>query len=90
MRFVILPQVFRVTLPASVNEFVTVLKETSVVAIVGLFDLTASANAAYQDGTWNPYWIEVYVFIAALYFVSAYSLGLYGAFLERQMRPSGT
>lgn len=82
---IVLPQVFRNTLPPTINEFVTALKETSVIAIVGLFDLTASAHAAYEEGRWNSYYLEVYVFIGVIYFTLTYSLARYGQFLERRL-----
>ena len=82
---IILPQAFSAAMPATVNQFVVTFKETSLVAIVGLFDLMTSANAAYNSGELQPYYKEVYLFVGAIYFAGAFSLGRYGAFLERRM-----
>ena len=49
------------------------------------FDMTASASAALGTGDWALAFVEVYIVVALLYFVFAYSLSLYGAALERRM-----
>lgn len=53
MRYIILPQAFKAVLPALVNEFIVLLKETAVAGYVGLTDLTRAANiirgVSYQD-----------------------------------------
>lgn len=85
MRNIILPQAFRVSMPATINQFVVTFKETSLVVIVGLFDLMASTRTAYQTGDWLPYHKEAYLFVALIFFVGAFSLSRYGAFLEARM-----
>ncbi len=81
-----LPQAFRNSLPAIVNQFVITFKETSIVTIVGFFEILASGHAAYGTGEWTPHYIEVYVFIAAIYFIFVFSLSRYGAYLEKKLR----
>ncbi|MFK8083401.1 MAG: amino acid ABC transporter permease [Granulosicoccus sp.] len=81
-----LPQAFRNSLPAIVNQFVITFKETSIVTIVGFFEILASGSAAFGTGKWTVYYIEVYVFIAAIYFIFVFSLSRYGAYLERKLR----
>lgn len=83
---VVLPQALKVSLPATLNLVVMAFKDTSVLVIVGLLELTASGNIAYQSGDWSSYYAEVFVFIALIYFFFSYSLSRYGAFLERRMR----
>lgn len=83
---VILPQAFRNSLPATINQFVITFKDTSVVVIVGLFDLMGSAKAAFQSGTWAGAYVEVYTFVGLLYFIFVLCLSRYGAYLERKMR----
>lgn len=82
---VVLPQALRSALPATVNHMVITLKETSVLIIVGMFELTASGNAALQSGTWQQYYVEVYIFVSLIYFTLSFSLSRYGAYLERRM-----
>lgn len=81
-----LPQAFRNSLPSIVNQFVITFKETSIVTIVGFFEILASGQAAYGTGQWTAHYIEVYVFIGLIYFVFVFSLSRYGAYLERKLR----
>lgn len=82
---ILLPQAMRNALPATINQFVISFKETSLVVIIGFFEILASGNAAYGTGEWRFAYVEVYVFIALIYFVFVFSLSRYGAFLERRM-----
>lgn len=81
-----LPQAFRNSLPSIVNQFVITFKETSIVTIVGFFEILASGQAAFGTGQWTPHYVEVYVFIALIYFVFVFSLSRYGAYLEKRLR----
>jgi len=81
-----LPQAFRNSLPAIVNQFVITFKETSIVTIVGFFEILASGAAAYGTGKWTAHYIEVYVFIGLIYFLFVFSLSRYGAYLEKKLR----
>jgi len=82
---ILIPQAFRITMPQTVNQAVAGFKDTSYVAIVGFFDMTASASAALGTGDWALAFVEVYIVVGLLYFVFAYSLSRYGAYLERRM-----
>jgi general L-amino acid transport system permease protein len=83
---ILLPQAFRNALPATINQIVITFKETSVVVIIGFFEVMASGNAAFGSGEWTHAYVEVYVFVALIYFVFVFTLSRYGAFLERRMR----
>lgn len=83
---IILPQAFRNTLPSTINQVVITFKETSIVTIIGFFEVTASGSAAVGRGEWGAYFIEVYVFVALVYFVFVFGLSRYGAYLERRTR----
>lgn len=83
---IILPQAFRNALPPTINQLVITFKETSLIVIIGFFDLLASGNAAFGSGEWSHAWVEVYCFVAMIYFVFVFSLSQYGAYLERRMR----
>ncbi|NKC12019.1 MAG: ABC transporter permease subunit [Gammaproteobacteria bacterium] len=85
MALVMLPQAFRNALPATINQIVITFKETSVVVIIGFFEVMASGNAAFGSGEWTHAYVEVYVFVALIYFVFVFSLSKYGAYLERRM-----
>ena len=83
---IVLPQAFRNALPPTINQFVITFKETSLVVIIGLFDILTSGNAAYGTGEWSFAYVEVYAFIAVIFFIFVFSLSRYGAFLERRLR----
>lgn len=83
---IVLPQAFRASLPATINQVVITFKETSIVTIIGFFEITASASAAVGRGEWGAYYVEVYVFVALVYFVFVFGLSRYGAYLERRAR----
>jgi len=83
---ILLPQAFRKTLPSTINQAVITFKETSIVTIIGFFEIMASGNAAIGGGEWGNQYIEVYVFLALVYFVFVFGLSRYGAWLEKRMR----
>jgi len=83
---ILLPQAFRYSLPSTINQFVITFKETSIVTIIGFFELMASGNAAIGTGNWAGQYVEVYVFVALIYFVFVFGLSRYGAYLERRAR----
>jgi general L-amino acid transport system permease protein len=85
---ILLPQAFRHSLPSTINQFVITFKETSIVTIIGFFEVMASGNAAVGTGDWSGQFVEVYVFVGAIYFLFVFGLSRYGAYLERRARLS--
>ncbi|WP_372572245.1 amino acid ABC transporter permease [Ruegeria jejuensis] len=83
---IVLPQVFRHALPATINNVVVTFKETAIVIIIGFFDILASANAAFGTPEWAPYYLEVLIFVALIYWVFLFGLGQYGEYLKRRMK----
>ena len=83
--YIILPQAFRNALPPTINQFVITFKETSLVTIIGFFDVMASGRAASGNAEWNFAVIEMYVFVGLIFFVFVFSLSRYGAYLERRL-----
>jgi general L-amino acid transport system permease protein len=81
---IILPQAFRTVLPQTMNQVVSCFKDTSYVAIVGFFDMTASASAALGAGEWALAYVEVYFVVGLIYLAFCYSLSQYGSYLERR------
>jgi len=82
---IVLPQVFRHALPSTINMVVVTFKETAIIIIIGFFDVLASAKAAYGTGEWAPYYMEVYAFVALIYWGFIFSLGRYGEYLKGRM-----
>ena len=82
---IILPQAFHRALPPTINQFVITFKETTLVVIIGFFDVMASGNAAFGTAEWSFAHNEVYAFVAAVFFVFVFALSRYGAYLERRL-----
>ena len=83
--YIILPQAFRNALPPTINQFVITFKETSLVTIIGFFDVMASGRAATGNADWSFAVVEMYVFVGLIFFVFVFSLSRYGAYLERRL-----
>jgi general L-amino acid transport system permease protein len=84
--FVVLPQALGLVIPPMVNSFIATFKDTSLVIIIGLFDLFGSARMAANDPAWRPFYVEGLLFIALIYFVICYTLATYSRYLERLAR----
>ncbi|PRY83083.1 amino acid ABC transporter permease [Donghicola tyrosinivorans] len=83
--YIILPQAFRNALPPTINQFVITFKETTLVTIIGFFDVMTSGRTASGTAEWSFATLEMYVFLALLFFVFVFSLSRYGAYLERRL-----
>ena len=87
MRYVILPQAIRNILPALANEFVTMIKETSVLNMIGLHEIMFRAGDV-RAATYRS--LECYVIAAILYFIIVFPLSKLVAAFERRMSKSVT
>jgi len=83
MRFVILPQALRHMIPSFVNQFVSLIKDTSLAFIVGGSELTHVATQVNNRTLVHP--AEIFLFIALAYFVLCYALTSYSRRLERRL-----
>jgi general L-amino acid transport system permease protein len=71
---IVLPQALRAVIPAMVGLFISLFKDTSLVAIVGLLELLGIGRAVLANPRWLGLYAEVYVFIALIYGVFSYSM----------------
>ncbi len=83
---VVLPQAMRVALPGIVNVVVDLFKDTTLVSVVGLFDLMGVVNQSLKDQSWLGLANEGYAFAALLFFGCCLLLSLAGSVLERRLR----
>ncbi len=83
MRHVILPQAFRVVLPPVGNEFIMLIKDTSLVSVVAVADLTRRGRE-YMAAHFNP--IEVWTLVALLYLMMTLFAARLIAWLEQRRR----
>lgn len=85
MRFIIIPQAVKNILPALGNEFITVIKESSIASIIGIHELMYNADTV-RGNIFRPF--EPLIVAAIMYFILTFSLSkLVGAF-ERRMKTS--
>jgi general L-amino acid transport system permease protein len=85
--FVVLPQALRIAVPPLVNTFIGFFKDTSLVLIIGLFDLLSTVKVSLQDPAWSGFGLEAYVFAALIYFVFCYVMSRYSRGFEQPSRP---
>ncbi|WP_429165682.1 amino acid ABC transporter permease [Aeromonas rivipollensis] len=85
MGLVIMPQALKITIPSLVNTFISLFKDTSLVLIIGLFDLLAISKVALADPTWLGFSTEAYVFIAMIFWMFCFGMSRYSIYLERKL-----
>ena len=82
--FVILPQALSVAIPSIVNSFISLLKDTTLVEVIGLFDVLGIIIIATKDPLWIGFEKEAYVFAAVLFWVLCSILSRVSQKLERK------
>src|SRR6201994_3884281 len=87
-RLIILPQAIRHVIPPLVNTFIAFFKDTSLVLIIGIFDLLTTAKTAIIDPAWQAFSVAVYLFVAAIYFAFCFAMSRYSRHLEAQGKPT--
>jgi general L-amino acid transport system permease protein len=85
MRLIILPQALKIVIPPSVGILISAFKDTSLVVIIGLFDLLKTTQATLSDPRWMGFSVEAYIFIALIYFAGCFSMSSYSRRLEREL-----
>jgi general L-amino acid transport system permease protein len=83
--FIILPQALRMVIPPLVNTFIGFFKDTSLVLIIGIFDLLKAGTTAIADPAWQGFGNEVYITLAIIYFVFCFAMSKYSRSLEREL-----
>ena len=82
---IILPQALSKALPSITNTVIGGFKDTSLVAIVGIFDLLATTRMAYSDPLWQNYAFEGLLFVGVFYFVIGRLISAHSVMLERKV-----
>jgi len=86
--FIILPQALRLVIPPLVNTFIGFFKDTSLVLIIGIFDLLTMGKVALSDPPWQSFSTEVYIALAAVYIAFCFAMSKYSRSLERDLNHS--
>lgn len=83
---IVLPQALRAVIPAIVGQFISLFKDTSLVALVGLFELAGIVDLIVSgSNVYRPYQREAYIFIAIIYFMISYGM----SDISRRLETSG-
>jgi general L-amino acid transport system permease protein len=85
--FIILPQALKHVIPGIVNTFIALFKDTSLVSIVGIFDLLNTVQAASSDIEWASPTQAVtgYVFAAGMFWIFCFAMSRYSLWMERRL-----
>ncbi len=83
--FIILPQALRLVIPPLVNTFIGFFKDTSLVLIIGIFDLLTAGKTAIVEPAWQGFGIEVYVTVGLVYLIFCFAMSKYSQDLEREL-----
>ena len=88
---IVLPQALAMVVPSIMNNFIGLFKDTSLVTIVSLYELTGALTLALNsDANWRPFKIEGYLFIAMIYFLFCFSMSRYSIWVEKQVNKGKT
>jgi general L-amino acid transport system permease protein len=87
-RLIVLPQALRLVIPPLVNTFIGFFKDTSLVLIIGIFDLLTAGKVALSEPAWQSFAPEVYLVLAVIYFVFCFAMSKYSRGLEREFSRS--
>jgi general L-amino acid transport system permease protein len=85
MGLIVLPQALRIVIPGIVNNFISLFKDTTLVLIIGLFDLLGIVKAALTDPGWLGLALEGYVFAAFCFWIFCFGMSRYSMRLERRL-----
>ncbi|ODN70323.1 amino acid ABC transporter permease [Methylobrevis pamukkalensis] len=87
MYLIILPQALKIVIPGIVNSFIALFKDTSLVLIIGIFDLLGIVQLNFTDPNWaSPVTPATgYIFTAAVFWVFCFGMSRYSLFVERRL-----
>lgn len=88
MRLIILPQALKIVIPPSVSILISAFKDTSLVVIIGLYDLLKTTQTTLSDPKWMGFSAEAYIFLALIYFICCFFMSNYSRKLERELDTS--
>ena len=87
MRLIILPQALKIVIPGIVNSFIGIFKDTSLVYIIGIFDLLGIVRLNFTDTTWASWQTPAtgLVFAGFIFWMFCFGMSRYSQFMERQL-----
>ena len=88
MILVILPQAIKISIPNLVGISIALLKDTTLLLIIGVFDILAMVNLTVNDSAWIGFEFEGYIFVALVYWIICFSLSKYATSIEKKLDKS--
>ncbi|MBO9426537.1 MULTISPECIES: amino acid ABC transporter permease [Stappiaceae] len=87
MYLIILPQALKLVIPGIVNTFIGLFKDTTLVLIVGMFDLLGQIQSSFTDPTWSTpsQGHTGYLFAAIIFFVFCFGMSRYSIYMEKKL-----
>jgi general L-amino acid transport system permease protein len=85
MGLIVMPQALKMVIPGIVNTFIGLFKDTTLVLIIGLFDLLGMMQLVSTNPDWIGFSIEGYVFAAFVFWVFCFSMSRYSMHLEKKL-----
>jgi general L-amino acid transport system permease protein len=85
---IVLPQALRLVIPPLVNTFIGFFKDTSLVLIIGIFDLLTAGKTAIIEPAWQGFSLEVYIVVGLIYFAFCFAMSRYSQRLEIELNRS--
>ncbi|PLX39423.1 MAG: amino acid ABC transporter permease [Hyphomicrobiales bacterium] len=87
MGLIVLPQALKLVIPGIVNSFIALFKDTTLVLIIGLFDLLGQVQSSFTDPKWStPFTSHTgYLFAALIFWVFCFSMSRYSIFMEKRL-----
>lgn len=83
--YIVLPQALRITIPANVGLFISLLKDTTLVVIILLLEILGIGRLLLAKPEWNGLSFEVFIFVGAVFFVLSYALSQASYRLEEEL-----
>jgi general L-amino acid transport system permease protein len=92
MGLIVMPQALKIVIPSIVNSFISLFKDTSLVSIIGIFDLLNIVQAGFNDATWASAQTgnTGYFSLALIYWAFCFAMSRYSAFVERRLNTGHT
>ncbi|QKF81026.1 amino acid ABC transporter permease [Halarcobacter ebronensis] len=84
MGLIILPQALKISIPNIVGAFISLFKDTTLVLIIGLFDMLAMVTLTATDANWLGFETEGYVFVTLIYWIICFSMSKYAKSIENR------
>ncbi len=88
MSLIILPQALKHVVVPMVSTFISLFKDTSLVIIIGMYDLLGAVRAGSDDPEWQLFYVEGLLAVAAIYFVMCYAMAAYARWIEDRLDTS--